>query len=105
MSGFVGGALPQFILAQKDLRLTHPFLSALDMRKRIRDRLSYNDEGFYNEFWPGNRGFVGDQGLDISMMEAVWSRRLKRFAAGCASRVGFIGVSFDQFGTPLAGRT
>jgi hypothetical protein len=105
MSGFIGGALPQFILQTKDQRLGHTFLDVRDTRKRVTERADFSFAGYLNEFWPGNRGFIGDQSTDVSIQEAVWGRRLKRFAIGCASRVGFVGVSFDQFGTPLAGVT
>lgn len=105
MSGFIGAAQPQFILRPKDERLAHPFLSMKDTRRRIRDRLHINYEGYFNEFWPGNRGFIGDRGADVSMTEAVWSRRLKRFGAGEASRLGFVGITRDVNGNILGGVT
>ena len=105
MSGLIGAAQPQFILRLKDERLAHPFLSMRDTRKRAKDRLHINYEGYFNEFWPGNRGFVGDQSTDVAVMHPIWSRRLKRFAAGVASRVGFPGVTRDQYGAPLAACT
>ena len=105
MSGFIGAALPQFQLQAKDQRLGHPFLDVRDTRKRVKERADFANSGYRNEFWPGNRGFIGDQSTDISMMESVWSRRLKRFAIGVASRVGFPGVTRDQYGAPLAACT
>ena len=105
MSGFIGAALPQIRLQTKDQRLGHPFLDVRDTRKRVKERADFANSGYRNEFWPGNRGFIGDQSADISMMESVWSRRLKRFAIGVASRVGFPGVTRDQYGTPLAACT
>jgi len=105
MSNLVGGANPFGVLRIKDERLSHPFLSMRDTRKRTKDRQSINYEGYFNEFWPGNRGFIGDQGADVSITQEVWSRRLKRFAAGVASRVGFPGITRDQYGAPLAACT
>jgi hypothetical protein len=105
MSGFIGGALPTGILTTKDTRLGHPFLAVTDTRKRQTERADFSFAGYQNEFWPGNRSLTGDGDIDVAISHAIWSRRPKRFAIGCASRVGFIGVSFDQFGTPLAGVT
>lgn len=39
------------------------------------------------------------------MMQAVWSRPEARLAHGVSSRVGFPGVTRDQYGAPLAGAT
>jgi hypothetical protein len=107
MSAFVGGALPTTILARKDRRLVPSY----QVIRRQRDRLNDRDMptaypgGYTSDFWPGNRGFVGDHGTDVAMMEAVWSRQPARLAWGIASRVGFDGVTRDQYGTPLGGVT
>ena len=105
MSGFIGAALPQFRLQAKDQRLGHPFLDVRDTRKRVKERADLSKAGYQNEFWPGNRGFVGGQSADVAILQPIWSRRLKRFAIGVASRVGFPGVTRDQYGTPLAACT
>ena len=105
MSGFIGAALPQFRLQAKDQRLGHPFLDVRDTRKRVKERADFSRTEYRNEFWPGNRGFIGDQSTDVAMMEPVWGRRLKRFAIGVASRVGFPGITRDQYGAPLAACT
>ena len=105
MSGFIGAALPQFRLQAKDQRLGHPFLDVRDTRKRVKERADFSCAEYRNEFWPGNRGFIGDQSTDVSMRESVWGRRMKRFAIGVASRVGFPGITRDQYGAPLAGCT
>jgi hypothetical protein len=105
MSGFIGDARPVNIMATKDTRLGTPFLSLVDTMRRVVERADFAFTGYRNEFWPGNKGFIGDQSTDVAIEEATWGRRPKRFAYGCASRVGFIGISFDQFGTPLAGVT
>lgn len=105
MSGFIGAALPQFRLQAKDTRLGHPFLAVTDTRKRVAERSDFSNAGYQNEFWPGNRGFVGGQSTDVALLEPIWSRRLKRFAIGVSSRVGFPGVTRDQYGAPLAACT
>lgn len=105
MSGLIGAALPQFRLQAKDQRLGHPFLDVRDTRKRVAERADFTKAGYQNEFWPGNRGFVGDQSTDVAILQPIWSRRLKRFAIGVASRVGFPGVTRDQYGAPLASCT
>lgn len=105
MSGLIGGAQPQFILRTKDTRLGHPFLAVTDTRKRAVDRADFSFAGYQNEFWPGNRGFMGDKSTDVAILQPIWSRRLKRFAIGVASRVGFPGVTRDQYGAPLAACT
>lgn len=105
VSGFIGAALPQFILKTKDTRLGHPFLAVTDTRKRVVERADHSRQGYTNEFWPGNRGFMGDQSTDVAILQPIWSRRLKRFATGVASRVGFPGVTRDQYGAPLAACT
>lgn len=105
MSGFIGAALPRFTLQRKDDRLAPIFLSAQDTRDRTQKRHDIGYEGFYNEFWPGNRGFIGDRATDVSMTEGVWGRRMKRFANGVSSRLGFVGITRDENGNILAGVT
>ena len=105
MSGFIGGAQPQFRLQAKDQRLHPDFGSMTEARKRGGDRSEGGNEGFYSGFWPGNRGFIGDGGADISMLQGPGGRKIERFGYGIASRVGFPGVTRDQYGTPLAACT
>jgi hypothetical protein len=105
MSGFIGAALPQFGIAAKDQRLVPSFLAMKDARGRGGDRAVPANEGFYSGFWPGNRGFIGDMGAGVSMMAANGGRKTERIGAGMASRVGFPGVTRDQYGAPLAACT
>lgn len=107
MSQLIGGALPVNILERKDRRLVPSY----QMIRRERDRIVDRDlptaypGGYTTAFWPGNRGFVGDQSVDVGIMEAVWSRQLARLAWGAGSRVGFIGKTYDQNGNVLPGVT
>ena len=105
MSGFIGAALPQFILRAKDERLHPSFQDLRDAIRRGGSRHTDANEGFYSGFWPGNRGFIGGLGVDVSMLQGPGGRKLERPAAGIASRVGFPGVTRDQYGAPLASAT
>lgn len=105
MSQLLHDANPMRIIQLKDERLHNVFQSAKDTRRKVRKRHDVGYEGFYSEFWPGNRGFVGDLGLDVAVLQGVWGRRLKRFGHGEASRVGFVGVTRNQYGAPLGGVT
>jgi hypothetical protein len=105
MSGFIGAALPEFITKRKDDRLHPDFGSMTEAGKRGGDRSEGGNEGFYSGYWPGNRGFIGDGGADISMLQGPRGRKIERFGYGVASRIGFPGVTRDQYGTPLAACT
>jgi hypothetical protein len=95
------------VLSIKDRRLVPNFQVIRRERDRVveRNHATEMPSGYKNTFWPGNRGFVGDRGLDVGIMEPVWSRLLARLGHGEASRVGFVGVTRDQYGAPLGGVT
>lgn len=103
MSQFIGGALPQFILLRKDERLHREGQPVEDARARLPVRHSAGFDGWFSDYWPGNRGFVGDLGADVGILLPVWRKLLRRITAGAASRVGFVGVTRDQFGAPVGG--
>jgi hypothetical protein len=107
MSQLVGGALPQFILQRKDRRLVPTYGVIRRERDRIvdRDLPTAYPGGYSTAFWPGGRGFIGDQGADVGLQEAVYSRPMARLAWGNASRVGFVGTTRDAYGTPIGGVT
>jgi hypothetical protein len=105
LSGLIGAAQPRFHLGAKDGRNVPPFMAVQDARMRGGSRFVEASEGFYSGFWPGNRGFIGDLGADVSMFQGPGGRKLERRAAGMASRVGFPGVTRDQYGAPLASAT
>jgi hypothetical protein len=103
MSQFIGAALPQFILQKKDRRLV-PVLRADRIRVERngeRDMPTAYPGGYCNDFWPGNRGQPDDSGTLVSTFVNAYAR----LAWGIASRVGFVGVTRDQFGAPLGGVT
>lgn len=107
MSGFVGGALATGIIATKERRLTPNFQVIRKERDRIVERSSATERpgGYVNAFWPGSRGFVGDQSTDVGIQAAIWGRMISRIGHGIASRVGFPGVTRDQYGAPLGACT
>jgi hypothetical protein len=107
MSGFIGAADPIAVLVGKDRRLTPNFQVVRKERDRIVERNSATERpgGYQNAFWPGTRGFIGDQGADVGITHAVWRGPISRLAQGIASRVGFPGITRDQYGAPRAACT
>lgn len=108
MSQLVGAADPTLgYIALKDKRLVPTFSVLRRERDFVVERYSATQYpgGYSTPFWPGNKGFVGDGSTDYGMIEAVWSRSPARIAQGAASRVGFVGVTRDQYGAPLGGVT
>ena len=101
MSQLIGAAQPQFRLERKDVRLHREGQPIEDARARMPIRHDMGYEGFYSDYWPGNRGFVGDLGADVGLLLPVWRKLLRRITAGAASRVGFVGVTRDQYGAPV----
>lgn len=104
MSNFIGGALPQTILKMKDRRLVPNYQVIRREWDRISERHSGTQYpgGFTSSWWPGGHGFAGE---GVAVQESVWSRPLSRLGHGVSSRVGFPGVTRDQYGTPLAACT
>jgi len=106
MSGLLGAAMPTPRIMAKDMML-HPTYKVRNVRPKVRERncALHVPCGYRTDFWPGRRGFIGDYATDVGMLDATWSRRMERLAHGIASRVGFPGVTRDQYGTPLAACT
>jgi hypothetical protein len=106
MSGFLGAAMPTPRIMAKDMMLA-PTYRARNVRPRKTERncALHVPCGYQTDFWPGRRGFIGDQGADVGLKDNTWARRMERLAHGIASRVGFPGVTRDQYGTPLAACT
>ena len=101
MSGLIGAALPQFILSRKDNRLHYEAQPVEDARNRLPIRYQSGYDGWFSDYWPGNRGFVGDYSTDVALMQGVWRNLMHRVAIGAASRVGFVGITRDQYGAPV----
>ena len=108
MSGFVGNNGVNNVQSIKDKRLVSGHQFVHRTQDRIRDRHSATaiaPGGYRTDYWPGNGGFGGDLGADVGVMRSVWAWGLERLAHGVSSRVGFVGVSRDQYGAPLGGVT
>lgn len=103
MSGFIGAAQPTGIPTEQDLRLTRA-----DLRV---DSIAFDDgmdavagATFVTGWWPGTAGFLGSLGADVALLAPVeWS--LYDPAAGASSRYAFVGITRDQYGSPLGACT
>lgn len=107
MSQLIGGAEPNAILSRKDRRLVPTFQTIRRERDRSVDRdmpVAYPG-GYTNSFWPGGGGLTGDMAVDVGLMVAIYGRPVARLAWGIASRVGFVGRTFDNNNAPLGGVT
>lgn len=99
MSDFIGAALPQFILAKKDIRLNPTWFERARRTGSRGRRLA-----MMASHWPRS-GFTGDMAADVGLMQAQWYVEPVWRFPGEASRVGFFGITRDQYGAPLAGVT
>jgi hypothetical protein len=89
-------------LASADMVIFFPRLLTLPMVERELI-VKYIDSGKpFMSIRTGNHGFQGEAS---GVVDAEWGRQLARIAHGAASRVGFPGVTLDQYGAPLAGVT
>ena len=61
------------------------------------DRMDYQ-----SDWWPNRSSFAGDYIADIGLIGSTWWGDVYP-AGGIASRVGFVGVTRDQYGTPTGG--
>lgn len=93
MSQLIGGALPQFILARKDDRAhSVDWITVTDLKPL--------DFGYKSQWWPRGNGLLGDYGADVGVLDSVaWS--FFEPVGGESSRVGFVGITRDQYGTPV----
>lgn len=108
MSMFVGFFnTVNMVLARKDWRLVSPYQNLRRQQDRIVERQAATIYlgGYTSDYWPGNRGFYGEQVLETPLLEALWGRVLSRFAQGSSSRLGFLGTTRDATGSRLGGVT
>ena len=100
MSGFVAATSGVQMIGLQDLRLNRmDFLP----ERLFADVMSIAVAPFSGPWWPGS-GLMGDLGVDVGMLEAsAWGEYDQ--AAGAASRYGFVGVTRDQWGTPVGSVT
>lgn len=101
MTGFVGAANPVSCICADDRRLSR----AENLPERLFADVQFTAPSTYESpWWPKGGGFIGDQGLDIGLIEAAWWGEYDQ-AAGAASRYGFVGVTRDQYGSPVGSCT
>lgn len=100
MSGFVAATEGVQMIGREDLRLNGPdfiLIGAIFI-----DGISAVAPcTFESEWWPKGGGLVGDGGVDVGILEAAWWGEFEP-VAGAASRYGFVGVTRDANGTPVA---
>lgn len=89
MSQLVAAAQPQFILLNND--------ETLAAKQYQYDRPSPD---YRSPWWPTSAGFVGSQGADMGLLAAEWYED-PEITRGVSARLGLVGVTRDQYGTPL----
>lgn len=94
MSTLVGAAQPQFILLRNDRRLVE-----------MEQQFGEPDDDYVSEWWPQKGGFAGECCMDVSMLSAVRGWSDPELTRGVSSRLGFVGVTRDAQGAPLAACT
>lgn len=113
MSSLVGAALPAFILRQDDVRNADEYFfgneSAYFPAKMLDLCPASENEavGFATAWWPAGSNLMG--GLDgvpentLLGSPARWTDPW--YSLGSNGRLGFVGYTRDQYGSPLAGCT
>lgn len=101
MSQFIGNAQPQFILRANDDRIN---LVTFTVEKYLPLHFcggcAVSD--YKSAWWPRGNGLLGDIALDVSMLDGVQWGPFDP-VGGISARVGFVGISRDQYGSPLGG--
>lgn len=94
MSQLVGGAQPQFRLERDNDSIQSVGWVTVSIHR-------HPWQGYGSEFWPARNGFIGDQGIDIGLLDATDQWGEFEIVGGESSRVGFVGVTRDEYGSPL----
>lgn len=110
MSGFVStNATGMPVLGADDVRHADPFYFGIDdlVQPEPTIELRWTSEpevrGFQSLWWPGSSGMLGDAG-DVGVTQSTWWG-FPWTVSGCNGRLGFVGYTRDQFGSPLANCT
>lgn len=98
MSGFVAATSGVQMIGLQDLRLNR---MDFQPERIFADVWAIATASFETPWWPKGGGFIGDGGVDVGLLEAAWWGEYDQ-AAGAASRFGFVGVTRDANGTPVA---
>lgn len=101
MTQFVGAALPVTRLEYNDFRL----VSLGDQPERENAVLTPNGVFSYaTPFWPGSR-FIGDCSADVGVFDVANEHWYWDTTSGQNSRLGYKGITRDQYNSPLLGAT
>lgn len=113
MSDFLGGALAVNVLVPPETRHCDEYFFGNDdvlFPSMILDVcMTWDNEfiGFANPWWPTGGNIMGGfDGVDENNLEAGpswWSDPW--YAINCSGRLAFVGITRDQFGSPLPGCT
>lgn len=98
MSTFIGAALTYPVLVGADARAMDLALTRPRISYRVKHRVDRT--GYINGYPVGCNSFYGDYGADVGIMGGSRSWGPFYPAGRIASRVGFVGVTRDQYGTP-----
>jgi hypothetical protein len=102
VSNFVGAALSTTTLRKNELGIYPGEWSEAIIFESWVD--VFGVQTYQTAWWPGNRGFFGGQGVDMSCLYPVqrWQYYL---AQGSMGRFGIRGTTRDRYGSALAGVT
>lgn len=91
------------VVTANDIRMHMPSRNQKPLTSKISPRVY----SYATRYWPGSAGcgFYGDTAADIGVGQAQSYGPMERIAEGAASRVGFVGITRDQYGAPLGGVT
>lgn len=101
MAGFIGGAMPvQLIEARNYLQWQQSYDPTV---------LTYVEVGIASPCWSApmfvrGGGFVGAMAADVGILDSGYRAKMDNLEAGSAS-YGFVGVTRDQYGSPLGSVT
>lgn len=115
MSVLVGGALPSFLYGQQEWPAVDPYDSGREYCLPLCECIQVsNPTGTYDyssPWWPAQGGLAGDCLSDTGAGRMICGPALTPawgtfwVNAGCNGRLGFVGVTRDQYGSPLGGCT
>lgn len=94
MSQFIGAAQPQFRMERNGDSLQSVGWVTAYIVRRI-------DFGYQTDWWPARGGFIGDLGADVGLLDVSDQWGEYEPVGGESSRVGFVGVTRDQYGSPI----
>lgn len=92
MSVLIGAARPTRITERIDNRLA-----------QVQHQYDEPPIDFRSPWWPAGGGMVGDLGLDVAMLSESRGYEYPELTRGISSRLGFVGITRDQYGAPLGG--